>query len=101
MKKLSFKKKVFGTSDRLRLCVYKSLRSLYAQVIDDTKGVTYVAAFVRGKKNLSAGKELAEKLADVMKNKGIKKVCFDVNGRRYRGVLKILADGLREKGIDL
>lgn len=101
MKKVGFKKKVFGTKERLRVCVYKSLRALYAQVIDDTKGNTCASASVLGKKNTDAGKELAEKLASVMKDKGIKKVCFDVNGRKYHGVLKVFADGLRERGIDL
>lgn len=99
--KKKLNKKVFGSKERPRLCVYKSLRSIYAQVIDDVASVTYVAACVQGKKNLAAGKELAEKIFDGMKNKGIEKVCFDRNGRKYHGVLKVFADQLREKGIKL
>ncbi|SMO63154.1 LSU ribosomal protein L18P [Balnearium lithotrophicum] len=108
-KHLRVRKKVFGTSERPRLSVYKSLKHIYAQIIDDTKGVTLVSAS-------TLDKELRDKLAELTKTeearevgrliakraleKGIKKVVFDRGGFIYHGRIKALAEGAREGGLE-
>jgi len=95
-----------GTSERPRLSIFRSNTGIYAQVIDDTKGTTLVAASSRDKDlatkkvnktemaNL-VGKTIAEKC----KEAGIEKVAFDRGGNLYHGRVKSLADGAREAGL--
>ena len=101
------RKKVMGTPERPRLCVYKSLRHLYAQLIDDLHGHTlvYVSTLdrelrdrVRGP-NLEAAKAVGKLLAERARAKGIEKVVFDRSGYPYHGVVKALADSAREGGL--
>lgn len=101
------RKKVMGTPERPRLCVYKSLRHLYAQLIDDLHGHTlvYVSTLdrelrdrVRGP-NMEAAKAVGKLLAERARAKGIEKVVFDRSGYPYHGVVKALADSAREGGL--
>ena len=108
-RKKRIRKKVFGTSERPRLCVYRSLKHIYAQVIDDEKGETLVAAStlsreVREQLASVSGKVAAAKLVGLVVGKkalekGIKKVVFDRNGYLYHGRVKAVADGAREAGV--
>ncbi|MBI5788853.1 MAG: 50S ribosomal protein L18 [Candidatus Schekmanbacteria bacterium] len=102
------RKKVKGSSDRPRLCVFKSLKHLYAQIIDDENGHTLVSfstvdkAFktVENKRaSLVTAKVIGEQLAVRAREKGISKVVFDRGGYPYHGQVKVLADAAREKGL--
>lgn len=94
--------KISGTSTMPRLSVYKSNTSVYAQIIDDSKGKTIVsfdAKKAKGKsmieKSIQAGKEIAKLALE----KGVKKVVFDRGGFIYTGKIKAFADGAREGGL--
>ena len=103
------RKKVSGTGDRPRLCVYRSLRNIYVQVVDDTTGRTLVSASSlektagddtpekKGKIGLSKAVGLA--VAGRCKEKGIERVSFDRGGYRFHGRVKALADAAREGGL--
>ena len=102
--KRRIRKNVFGTSERPRLSVFRSNKQIYAQIIDDTNGVTLAASSsynnkaAKGSKSEVAsivGKELAEKA----KKAGVESVVFDRNGYQYHGRVKALADGAREGGL--
>lgn len=108
-KHLRVRKKVFGTPERPRLSVYKSLNHIYAQVIDDTKGKTLAAAStlspeirgeVKGKKNVAAAQMVGRLIAKKALERGIKKVVFDRGGYLYHGRIAALADAAREQGLD-
>lgn len=108
-KHLRVRKKVFGTPERPRLSVYKSLKHIYAQVIDDTKGKTLAAAStlspeirgeVKGKKNIAAAQMVGRLIAKKALERGIKKVVFDRGGYLYHGRIAALADAAREQGLD-
>jgi large subunit ribosomal protein L18 len=97
--------KMQGTPERPRLNVYRSLNHIYAQVIDDTKGATLVAASTAAAKvktggNVAAAKEIGKLVAERAKEKGIKKVVFDRGGYLYHGRIKALADAAREAGLE-
>jgi large subunit ribosomal protein L18 len=105
------RKKVSGTSERPRLSVYRSLHHIYAQVIDDTKGVTLVAAStvepeLREKLktnsggNIEAAKVVGNAIAQKAVEKGITKVVFDRGGQIYHGRVKALATAAREGGLE-
>ena len=106
------RKKLAGTTDRPRLNVYRSVNHIYAQVIDDAKGVTIVSATsvekgkgIKGDKrptggNVSSAKEVGKLIAERAKDKGIKKVVFDRGGYLYHGRIKALADAAREAGLE-
>ena len=102
------RRKVSGTTERPRLNVYRSLNEIYAQIIDDTKGATLVAASTKDKdlaKSLEklskseqakvVGKTVAEKAIA----KGITEIVFDRGGYLFTGRVKALADGAREAGL--
>jgi len=97
------RRNISGTKERPRLCVYKSNRGIYAQIIDDVVGHTLVAASSRemGKKSITVvnSKEVGKKLAEKAKEKGIENVVFDRSGYLYHGRVKALADGAREGGL--
>jgi large subunit ribosomal protein L18 len=103
------RQRVMGTGERPRLSVYKSLRYIYAQVIDDTQGVTLASAWsadpaVRGQLSKSASSQEAAKLvgqlvAERARQRGIEKVVFDRGGYIYHGNVKALAEAAREKGL--
>jgi large subunit ribosomal protein L18 len=97
--------KIQGTPERPRLNVYRSLNHIYAQVIDDSKGVTLVSASTVAAKtktggNVAAAKEIGKQVAERAQEKGIKKVVFDRGGYLYHGRIKALADAAREAGLD-
>ena len=100
--------KVNGTAECPRLCVYRSLSNIYAQIIDDAKGNTLVACStvekevmkaIEGKDKKGAAKIVGEQLAKKALAKGIENVVFDRGGYLYIGRVKSLADGAREGGL--
>lgn len=98
--------KVAGTPERPRLAVYRSLNHIYAQVIDDSKGQTVVAAASTEKTlkgsggNLEGAKLIGKAVAERAKGKGIGKVVFDRGGYLYHGRVKALAEAAREAGLE-
>ncbi len=104
-RKTRIRKKIFGTAERPRLSVFRSAKHVYAQVIDDSKGVTlaYVHSFKKGSEeraNKAVCSDLGKKLAEACKTKNITKVVFDKNGYAYHGRIQALAEGAREGGLD-
>ncbi len=104
-KKLRIRKRVHGSTERPRLCIFRSARHIYAQIIDDVTGQTIASAStvdVEGLKNANKdtataiGKEIAKRA----QAKNIKSVVFDRNGYLYHGRVKSLAEGAREAGLD-
>lgn len=102
------RRKVFGTSERPRLVVFRSGRHIYAQVIDDMAGVTLASASSLSKAlresvgyggNQKAAQSVGASLAKQAIDVGIKAVCFDRNGYKYHGRIKALADAAREAGL--
>lgn len=96
---------VKGTSARPRLSVFRSLNNIYAQVIDDEKQITLVAASTLEKEvktkasNIEAAKEVGTLIAKKALEKNIDTVVFDRNGYLYHGKVKALADAAREAGL--
>ncbi len=108
-RKQRVRKKVQGTAERPRLTVYRSLRHIYAQVINDNTGQTLAAASTLSKElrskvkttgNTEAAKAVGELLAQEALDRGIKKVVFDRNGFLYHGRIKTLAEAARQKGLE-
>ncbi|MFV0400392.1 MAG: 50S ribosomal protein L18 [Oscillospiraceae bacterium] len=97
--------KVNGTAECPRLNVFRSANHIYAQIIDDVKGVTLVSASTKDKGfegtggNKEAARKVGEKIAENAKAKGIEQVVFDRGGYIYHGRVKELADGAREGGL--
>ncbi len=105
---LRVRKKVFGTPERPRVSVYRSLKNMYAQLIDDTTGSTLVSAStldenIKGKidngSNKEAAKLVGQLLAQRALEKGIHSVVFDRGGYIYHGRVKELAEGARDGGL--
>jgi|SRR5277367_1923052 len=97
------RRKLRGTTERPRLAVFRSLSHTYAQVIDDSKGVTLVAASTSGAKsggNVAAAKAVGKQIAEKAIEAGIKRVVFDRGGYLYHGRVKALADAAREGGLE-
>jgi large subunit ribosomal protein L18 len=103
------RKKVKGTPERPRLNVFRSLKNIYVQVIDDTTGTTLVSASsldeaIKGKiaygGNKEAAKEVGKLIAQKAIEKGIKQVVFDRGGYLYHGRVAELAEGAREGGLE-
>ncbi|HPR64743.1 MAG TPA: 50S ribosomal protein L18 [Thermoanaerobaculia bacterium] len=101
--------RVSGSEERPRLCVYRSLKNIYAQVIDDTTGKTLLACSTMDPEvksqvayggNVSAAKAVGTVLGGRLKEKGVNAVVFDRGGFRYHGRVKALADAVREAGIN-
>ena len=106
---LRVRRKIIGDEGRPRLCVFRSLRHIYAQIIDDTKGQTLASASsmklaVEADKNMSrkflAAKAVGKTIAENAKEKGITKVKFDRGGYLYHGRVAALADAAREAGLE-
>ena len=100
--------KVSGTTERPRLCVYRSLGHIYAQVIDDRTGKTLVSASsvdgetkkdLKSGGNIAAAKVIGKSIAERAKAAGVDKVVFDRGGYKYHGRVKALADAAREAGL--
>jgi len=103
------RKEVSGTAERPRLSVYRSLNHIYAQIIDDSRGNTLVAASTldkdfgveKGHKgNVGMAKKVGQLIAKRALEKGLKKVVFDRGGYLYHGRVKALAEGAREAGLE-
>jgi len=102
------RKKVSGTESRPRLCVFRSNKHIYAQIVDDSKGTTLTAAStldtdtkaqVKNGGNVAAAKEVGKIVAKRALEKGIQAVLFDRGGYIYHGRVKALADAAREAGL--
>jgi len=103
------KKRVFGTSERPRLVVYKGIRNIQAQVVNDENGTTLVSASTIQKDmkkklkhggNVEAAKAVGEAIAGAAVSKGIKKVVFDRGWSLYHGRVKALAEAARAAGLE-
>ena len=109
-RKRRIKKKIRGTSERPRLCVYRSLKHIYAQIIEDTTGRTLASASSVSKDiaplvgkdggNKKGAAIVGETIAKIALSKGIKKVVFDRNGFLYHGRVKELAEAARKSGLE-
>jgi large subunit ribosomal protein L18 len=101
--KAGVRKKISGTTERPRLSVFKSNTGIYAQLIDDIKGVTVAASssIELGKKtvNIENSKSVGKKLAEKAVSSGVKEIVFDRNGYLYHGNIKAFAEGAREGGL--
>lgn len=102
------RKDVFGTPERPRLCVFRSSKNIYAQIIDDVNGKTLAAASsldadIKAEAayggNKEAAKLVGEKVGKVAKDAGIEAVVFDRGGYLYHGRVKELAEGARASGL--
>ena len=101
--------KISGTTERPRLNVFRSLNNIYAQVIDDTKGITLaqsstmdkaIVKSIEGKTKQEAAFIVGQAVAKNAMAKGIKNVVFDRAGYQYTGRVKALADGARDAGLE-
>ncbi|HEY8500757.1 MAG TPA: 50S ribosomal protein L18 [Clostridia bacterium] len=108
-KHIRVRRKITGTPERPRLCVFRSLKHIYAQIIDDTSGATLAAAStldeaVKVKTGYSGNKSAAHEVGKLIGTKaiekGIKNVVFDRGGYLYHGRVRELADGAREAGLE-
>lgn len=104
--KMGIRKKINGTLNRPRLSVFRSNNEIYAQLIDDIRGVTLCASSslaikddLKGLKKTEAAKKVGTDLAEKAKKEGISAIVFDRNGYLYHGRVKALADGAREGGL--
>ena len=100
--------KITGDTSRPRLCVFRSLKNIYAQVIDDSQGKTLASASTVEKEikgglkntgNIEASKLLGKKIAERARAKGIETVVFDRGGYLYHGRVKAVAEAARESGL--
>jgi large subunit ribosomal protein L18 len=100
--------KISGNSNRPRLCVYRSLKYMYAQIVDDSKGVTLATASTAEKDllgslkqagNIEASKLVGKAIAERARAKGIETVVFDRGGYLYHGRIKAIAEAARESGL--
>ncbi len=100
------RRKISGTADCPRLCVYRSNSNIYAQIIDDEAGVTLVSASTLDKEvkekhaNKVAAKEVGSLIAKRAIEKNIKDVVYDRGGYIYHGIVKELAEAAREAGLN-
>jgi len=102
------RKKISGNEKNPRLCIYKSLRHIYAQIIDDTKGKTLTSAStlspqikeeLTGKNKSEKSRVVGKLIAERAKEIGIENVVFDRHGFKYQGRVKTLAEAARETGL--
>ncbi|RMD85987.1 MAG: 50S ribosomal protein L18 [Candidatus Dadabacteria bacterium] len=119
-RKIRIRKKIFGTAEKPRLCVYRSLKHTYAQLIDDDKGVVLAAASTRDNevaskigsveleglhgsakstKGVLAAAVVGQTIAEKGLAKGIERVVFDRNGYVYHGRVKAVGEGARKGGL--
>jgi large subunit ribosomal protein L18 len=107
-RKKRIRKKIAGTAERPRLCVFKSLKNMYAQLIDDSTGkvitgvstlTTEVSGEIKYGGNVGSAKKVGASIAKKALDLGIKEILFDRNGFKYHGRVKALAEGAREAGL--
>jgi len=103
------RKSVFGTAERPRMAIYKSLKHMYVQIINDEIGHTLVSAAtnekaiqeaIKGMSKTEQAKYLGKVIAERALEKGIKKVVFDRGGFKYQGRVQALAEAAREAGLE-
>lgn len=103
------RKKIFGTAEKPRFSVYKSLKHIYVQIIDDVKGHTILSFStmhkdikdkITGKKKTEQAFIVGEIIGKLAIEKGIKEVVFDRGGFKYHGRIKAIADGARKSGLN-
>ncbi|MFQ3675190.1 MAG: 50S ribosomal protein L18 [Endomicrobiia bacterium] len=108
-RKLRIRKKIFGTEERPRMSVFKSLKNLEVQIINDETGKTILSLStlskelreqLQNKKKSDQAKILGETIAKKALDAGIKKIVFDRRGNKYIGRIKILAESLRSGGLE-
>ena len=108
-RKKRIRKKLAGTPDRPRLCVFRSTKHIYAQIIDDTRGMTLASASTmepevrNGQKfesKVAAANFIGKQIGERASEKGIKMVVFDRGGFMYHGRVKAVSEGAREAGLD-
>lgn len=104
---LRVRKKVAGTAERPRLVVYRSLKHIYAQLVDDHRGVVLLGVsdqlkdlVVTGAGKVARGKAVGQRIAARAKAAGVSKVVFDRAGYRYHGRVQAVAEGAREGGLE-
>lgn len=106
-RKLSIRKKIAGSAEKPRLAVTKSNKHLRVQVIDDVKSVTLFSVQTFGKAkvanncNAESAKKVGAEVAATLKKNNLTKAVFDRSGKQYTGVIKTLADSIRENGIQI
>ncbi len=104
-RKLRIRKKITGTQERPRLTIYRSLKHIYAQVIDDSTGRTLLSASTNekgqpeGRRNKASATDLGKRVAEKARSANVAKVVFDRNGYIYHGCVKAFADAAREGGL--
>jgi large subunit ribosomal protein L18 len=102
-RRFHIRKAVTGTAERPRLTVRRSLKHIYAQLIDDASGRTIAASSSVGLKvagqNVEGAKAVGKDLAEKARSASVESVCFDRGGRKYHGRVKALADAAREGGL--
>jgi len=106
---MRIRKKIRGNAERPRLNVFRSLKHIHAQIIDDQKGYTLVSSStldkelkeaIKGLNKTEAARMVGKRIASLAIEKGIKKVVFDRGGYLYHGRVKALAEGAREGGLE-
>ena len=107
-RKKTIRKKVFGTQDRPRMCIHKTNKNIYVQVIDDVESKTICGVSTESKelagtakthKNMEFASKIGEMISKLATGKGVQKVVFDRAGYKYHGVVKTLADAARKGGL--
>lgn len=108
-RKMRIRKKLHGDEERPRLSVFRSDKHIYAQIVDDSRGITLVAASTlspeyksmeQTKGKVEAAKRIGALIAQKAREQGIAKVVFDRNGYIYHGRVQALADAARQAGLD-
>jgi large subunit ribosomal protein L18 len=102
--RMGIRKKISGTTERPRLSIFRSNRGIYAQLVDDTKGVTIASASTAGlgekaTLNQEYSRQVGKKLAEAARTSGVETIVFDRNGYLYHGNVRALAEGAREGGL--
>jgi large subunit ribosomal protein L18 len=108
IRRYRIRKRVTGTAERPRLSVFRSSKHIYAQLVDDARGVTIAAASSReevkpegeASRKIGLSAAVGKALAQRAKEKGVVRACFDRGGYRYHGRVKALADGARSAGLE-
>lgn len=106
-RKLAIRKKVIGSSDKPRLAVTKSNKHIRVQAIDDVSSTTIFSIQTYGKtkvatnSNAESAKKVGAEVAATLKKSNLSKAVFDRSGKQYTGVIKALADSIRENGIQI
>ena len=108
IRRYRIRKRISGTAERPRLSVFRSAKHIYAQLVDDQRGLTLAAASSReattppgdAPRKIGLSAAVGRRLAERAKEKGIARACFDRGGYRYHGRVKALADGARSAGLE-